>query len=134
LTVDIAHRIARNEPFAKDLTTGLVRLLKADAGVGLNTCPSSPSGTWTATVAEAPRLSAEDIDRRRAVTAMHPGFSAFNRVRTGAAVRISDVVDLRQFWTTRTSEVMHARECRTSFILSSALCPGLRERQLERRC
>ena len=109
-SVDIAHRIARDEPFAEDLTTGLARLLDADAGVGLNCCPSSPSDTWTATVAGAPRLSAEDIDRRRAVTPLHPGFSAFNRVRTGAAVRISDVVDLRRFWTTRTYDVMHARE------------------------
>lgn len=109
-SVDIARRVACDQPFAEDLTAGLARLLKADAGVGLNYCPASPSDGWTVTVAESPQLSAEEIGQRRAVTPMHPGFSAFGRLRTSAAVRISDVVDLRQFWATRAYEVMHARE------------------------
>lgn len=106
--IDTAHSIADDEFDERLFAEHLSVLFDADGGAGLTTMRHTrASPLISVEVGGGPRCSEETATHAAAFAAHHPGILAHQRLGTTSAVRVSDEVDLRWFWTTETWWVMH---------------------------
>lgn len=106
--VDTAHAIARAEFDERHFAEQLSVLFDADGGVGVTTMRHGPSAPQISVVVGGGATCSEATAKSAAqFAAQHPGVIAQQRSGTARAVRVSDEVDLKWFWTTETWWVMH---------------------------
>lgn len=108
VAIDTARQVSADDLDEQSLTDELVRLFRADSGVGLTFHESgSQQPGLRATVSGPPPLTFEQGRRAAQYAATHPGFLGMRRVGTSEAVRLSNEVQLRRFWGTDSYEAMH---------------------------
>ena len=107
--IDTAHSIAHDEFDEKVFAEQLSVLFDADGGVGVTTMRRTAAEPRIGVVVGGGPACTDATARYAApFAAGHPGIIAHQRVGTSRAVRISDEVDLRWFWTTETWWAMHS--------------------------
>lgn len=108
LSVDIAHRIARGEPYEHDLADGLVPLFAADAGIAVGRFSFRAEMPTSFTISGGTALTEAQMQRYREVAPLHPGWRSDHRLGARPTVRLSDLMNLRRFWGTEPYQVIHA--------------------------
>lgn len=108
--LDIACRIARDEPYEIELAEKVSQLFCTDAGTALVHYDLALGPSSWITVAGAAPLTDGQIDLCRQTAPRHPGWNPSRNGKIAPVVRLSDLVSLRRFWGTEPYEVFHGRE------------------------
>lgn len=123
LGLDAAVAVAREGAPTPEFLPHVVRLLGADAGVGLTTFRLEPGGGVQEVLIEsagAPPFPQEYFPSARRVAVSHPGIMGLS---CEDVVRLSDLVNLRRFWGSDTYELMHGF-CDGRFPMAAGLHAG----------
>ena len=105
--VDTAHAIAQDGFDERYFAEQLSVLFDADGAVAVTTIQTLPEPCIGLVVGGGPAGSAETVRDAAPLAAAHPAIVGNRRVGTARAVRLSDEVNLKWFWTTETWWVMH---------------------------
>lgn len=120
--VEAAEQAARGEDYRPTLVEQAQVLFAADGGAGVATWTPS-TGTVQLSSCGSPPLSQEYLTKAQVFAPSHPGFSQMARLGHSATVRVSDYVDLPEFWTTECYWWMHGF-CDGRYSVSAALQTG----------
>lgn len=106
LAVEASRALVRGEPYEATVIDGVVGLLRSDAGAGITFCHLDDVMSRSRHAGN-PRLTATQQRDALSVLSVHPAVRAMLNQRTLTPVRVSDLIGLREFWTTPTYRKMH---------------------------
>lgn len=105
LSMRCARLVMAGEPYEQVLADGVAGILRTDGGTGVTLWPRRKDRLPSVAVAEARPLSRHEGLAALAVSDRHPSFACSTHL--GRTHRLSDVVQLPQFWDSDVWRIMH---------------------------